>query len=462
MVLLASFAITSAVNYAFGLAAGWLLAPGDFGLLAFAQTILLVAGLMLNAGFPLTLTAAIVGVVGERRAALVRGSLVGNVALALAIGAVLLALFRLGPLQPGLETPAIALVVALSLPFIAIAAITRHAAQSAEQYGFVAAIAALEIVGKAAAGIALIAAGFGAAGGVAGFLVGAVLAAALGLFYVGRRQRIDPFGSIRLLTMRTALPMFGGPLGLALLLNLDLLALKLFGGGDRAQVGFYQAALILTNAPYFLVTSALVPVLFTQMVAQRGAAGQAHLGETLRRVAVLLIPLELLLIVAPEAALRLVFPAAYSEAASTLRLLALGSGMMLVVPVLVAALQATGRPHLPAIVLLGIVAVEALVLRLAVPAFGATGAAAVFIAAAMSALLLLSMECLSGSAAMIPRGLLAWLVRYGLTVAISGALALLALAWGAGLLPAVALGGLSYVTLGLRLRLAALPRPTGE
>ncbi len=61
LVMLGSFASLSLIYYGFGLVAGWLLVPGEFGLLAFTQTILLIGGLVLNSGFPWTLTAALVG-----------------------------------------------------------------------------------------------------------------------------------------------------------------------------------------------------------------------------------------------------------------------------------------------------------------------------------------------------------------------------------------------------------------
>src|SRR5215203_7555560 len=94
--MLASFGGTSVLNYAFGLILGWLLLPGDFGWLAFAQTMLLVAGMVLQSGFSLALTRAVANSGGDRRDALVRGALVANLAFATVMGATVATLYVLG------------------------------------------------------------------------------------------------------------------------------------------------------------------------------------------------------------------------------------------------------------------------------------------------------------------------------------------------------------------------------
>jgi O-antigen/teichoic acid export membrane protein len=241
------------------------------------------------------------------------------------------------------------------------------------------------VLGKALAGPMLILAGFGVGGALAGFVCGGIVASIVGLTFINRRLNALVLGPVRTISMGTALPMFGASLGLALLLNLDLIALKLFQE-DRSQVGFYQAGIVLANAPYYLVTAAFVPVLFTQLARAAGDAARRGLtAEVLRRVVLLLIPIEILLMLAAEPALRTFFPDAYIAGADTLRLLAAGNSIMLIVAVLTADFQATGRACVPAVVLLGVAAVEAVVLRLVVPEHEATGAASTFtITAAVS------------------------------------------------------------------------------
>jgi O-antigen/teichoic acid export membrane protein len=455
--MLLAFAATSLTNYAFGLATGWLLLPGDFGLLAFAQTILLIGGLVLNSGFALAHAAAIVGQPPAERAARVRGALAANVLIALAFAAMLVALFALGPLRPGLEQWPVTLLVAAALPLIAFAAIGRATAQGTERFGTFATMQVLEIVAKALAGVALILAGFGAAGAVAGFVAGGLLATvpALVLF---ARLGVAPWGPRQRPPLGAAGAMFAALLGLALLLNLDLLALKLLSTADRQIVGYYQAGIVLANAPYYLA-SAMLTVAFTELVRVRRLADSGPLvADALRLVLVFIVPLEVALAVAPQAALRLLFPGAYAPGAEPLRILALGNTAVVLVAVLATAFQATGRARTPGRVLLAVVAIEALVLRAVVPPLGAVAAAATFLTAALVALAALAGAYTRALERPALGRALAWLARYALVLGLGTALGAGALQAGTGLPVALLLAGPLYLALVFAARLIDWPR----
>src|SRR5918993_1513257 len=134
LVMLISFGGTSALNYSFSIIMGWLLLPGDFGWLAFAQATILVAGLVLQQGFTWSLARAVANANGSRRDALVRGALVANLVLALAMGATVGCLYVAGPLRTGLETGTVAAIVALTFLFISLAATARGCAQGSERF----------------------------------------------------------------------------------------------------------------------------------------------------------------------------------------------------------------------------------------------------------------------------------------------------------------------------------------
>lgn len=457
MIMLGSFAWMSIVNYGFGLAMGWLLLPGDFGLLAFVQTLLTIAGLILNSGFAWSLTAALVGADPARRAALVRGATAANLLLALAIGALLALLFALGPLRPGLESWTIAALVVGALPLLAVVAIARATAQGSERFGLLALIWAIETVVKAGAGTGLVLLGLGVVGAVTGFVAGALVAAILALTLLARTLEIRPWGTAERPALRAARDMFGALLGMALLLNLDLVALKLFAPEQRALVGYYQAGIVLANLPYYL-TTALIPVLFTQIarikqVAQTGAV----VGEALRLALVVILPLEIGLLIAPEPILGLLFPAAYQASATTLSILALGNSALILVAILAAAFQATGTARIPARSLMAIVAVEAVALWAVVPRWQAVGAASCFGTAALAALVVL------GSAygrALGPRTLqpvVAWLTRYATALAVGGGITSIVAGLTGMIMLALIVGGGCYLGCALGLGLLSLP-----
>jgi O-antigen/teichoic acid export membrane protein len=445
MMMLISFAGMSVVNYAFSFAAGWLLLPGDFGLLAFAQTLLTLIGLILNSGLPWSLTASLVEANEEDRAKRVRGSALANLGLSLLFALILLVLFMLGPLKPGLETWPVALLVAGTLPLISLITIMRAALQGSERFGALAALWLIETGVKALSGVGLVMAGFGAAGAIAGFFIGSLVASVVGLVFLVRLLRISPFGGIQAPSFSHAGAMFSAMLGMALLLNMDMLALKLFSGADRAVVGRYQAGIILANTPYYILT-ATFPVLFTQIVRKKTIRASVGLAaETLRLALIFLIPVEALLALFPQFFLRLLFPATYLAGAPALRLLALANAAFLLVAVLSTTFQATGKALLPGRTLLAITAIEAVLLAVFVPVWNSIGAASIFLSATLTALIILGWRYLLRIERRSIRSALGWFGKYilaaglGITVGVI-VLLLFKIDW-----LAIGLGGITYL-----------------
>ena len=460
-VMLVSFGGTSVLNYAFGLIMGWLLLPGDFGWLAFAQTILLVAGLVLKSGFTWSLARALVNADEPRRDVLVRGALVANLALAFAMGAALAALFAAGPLNPGLETWTVASVVALSLPFMSLAATASGCAQGSERFDMVASLQVTEISCKVLAGTALVLLGFGVAGAVAGFLIGAIFATALGFYHLVRGLGVRLWslseGGLEPPALRLAGPMFGALLGLSLLLNLDLASLKLLSD-ERTLAGYYQAGLVLANAPYYLVMSALMPVLFVQLARfENVPATRGAMGHTLSLTIALVLPLEIVLMIVPEQALVALFPDFYAPGASALRLLAIGNALLILVGIFSTTFQAIGRARVPALILLTVAFTEPVALWKVVPAAEALGAASVFIAAAGIALLALGSVYLREAGMGAIRQAASWLFRYVAAAGVGVAAGYLVFGFGLGVSLTVVAGGVCYLAALLPLRLVRPP-----
>jgi O-antigen/teichoic acid export membrane protein len=460
LVLFAAFGGTSILNYAFGLAMAWLLVPGDYGLLAFAQTTLLVGGLVLNSGFSLSLARAVAKVDEPReRDALVRGTFLANLVLAAAMSAALVALFAAGPLRDGFERWSVAIVVALCLPLISLAATARGCAQGSERFGMVATNGLTEILCKTLSGAPLALLGLGALGAVAGFLVGAVCAAALGFRQLVRGIGVRWRGSLKPPDIRASVAIFGALLGLSMLLNVDLAGLKLLAH-ERETVGFYQAALVLSNAPCYLVEAAMMPVLFVQLARYENiSATQNTLGETLGLTAVLILPVEIVLMAVPRQALLAFFPDAYAPGAPALRVLAIGNILLILVALFSTAFQAIGRAKFPALILLAVVLAEPFALWAVVPAGQELGAAWVFVAATFLALFCLVAAYLQESSAACLRRVAPWVIKYVLAVGAGLTAGRLVLDWGA--VPAVAVGGVCYLVVAMLLRiirpLAMLP-----
>jgi O-antigen/teichoic acid export membrane protein len=182
-------------------------------------------------------------------------------------------------------------------------------------------------------------------------------------------------------------------LGTALMLNLDVLGLKLLavgGQGDELS-GYYQAAVILARTPVFLA-QALTLVLFSY------AAGNVldDLGEksklsTYFQAAVrswfrFLVPIGVVLILAPADILTLMFPAQYQESSDILQIAAVGGLLLSLVTMLNGVLQATGHKRGAALTTAVATVSQIAVLLWFVPRSGAHGAAASLVVAGVIAL----------------------------------------------------------------------------
>jgi O-antigen/teichoic acid export membrane protein len=444
LILLVSFGAISVINYGFSLAMGWLLSPGDFGLLAFVQSMFLLGGLILQSGIAWTLSRSIVRSDVDDRNALIRGSLLANLAVSLAMTATLVMLFVSGPLRPGFESWGMLAIAVVALNFVAIVTIVRGAAQGVENFAVMAGVQVIEVAVKAGSGVLLVLLGFGVFGAVFGLVIGGVVGAAAGSVYLLRHFRMRVFGPALFPSVKVAAPMFGALLGLALLLNEDLLAVKLLLLHDRAATGYYQSALVLANLPYFLASSALVPILFTHLSRfETFVETRESVGETIATALIFIVPLEFVLFAAPALSLTSVFPNSYAPGATALRFLALGNALLIVGAILSAAFQAVGHARIPARPFLVITGIELGVLTYTVPHFGITGAAATFAAASVVQLVILLIMYVGSTGFDTLRIGCRWTLRYGLAVGSACAIGI-ALSTRLPMLVAIAVALASY------------------
>jgi len=267
--MLASFAGISLFNYAFGIAIGWLLIPADYGLVGFSQTIILICSLILNSGFAWSLTVQIAGTSNvEKQRAIVRGSIVANVALSLILMLAIGGLFQIGILRNGLETWRMTAVVVAAFPFLSLIAVVSGTLRGKDAFGSLAAILLLEVVLKAVSGVLFALAGLGAIGALFGFTVGGLVASAIGLWRIKQILNMSLLGDVYFPSLRVTADMFGALIGMALLLNLDVIALKIFSNENRALAGYYQSAIMLANMPYYMAT-AIFNVMFQQLTQRK-------------------------------------------------------------------------------------------------------------------------------------------------------------------------------------------------
>jgi O-antigen/teichoic acid export membrane protein len=233
----------------------------------------------------------------------------------------------------------------------------------------------LETTVKIVLGVGLAAAGWGATGAAVGILVGMAMSTVYSIWSL----RAVPFRSTRGFggwsLVRETVPLFVGTAGMALMTSVDLFAVKLLSpaSGSNDNAALYQASVTLARIPYFFA-SAMTTAVFPHVARLRhdAEAASLYVRKGILYLLTLLTPMSLVMIAEPDDVLNLFLPHNYVDAAPALRTIAVGTTFLALSTFLVGVLQASGRDRMPALLALGAVAVEVVLLAVLVPA-GAQG-----------------------------------------------------------------------------------------
>lgn len=392
IILVGRFIAIAGLNYGFGVALAWLLAPGIFGEVAVIQAVLWLVAMTANSGFPWTLARTLADRtrLGHHVVdGVFRTSVAGNLVFGLVLSLGLFALQRAGVFTLDGSSRALLPILMVTIPFLALNSVGRGALHGLTRFGALGAVQTSEVFVKCIAGLALVGVlGMGAEGVALGFLLGAVCATGVAAWFL-RDEFPGTRTWARLSVYRETAPMFAGTLGLALLLTVDVLGLKALSGRvagiTATTLALYQVAAMLARTPYF-VADAMMDAVFPFMVRRHDSAPASHayLRAALRWVLLGVLPVEVILIVSPQPLLHLLFPLSYAPAVPLVRMLALGSIGALGTVVFGKGLQALGRRTAVANGMLVSLAVECAGLAILVPRIGAIGAAAAFATGAWS------------------------------------------------------------------------------
>ncbi len=386
-ILITAFAITSLLNYVFGVALSWFLTPAQFGILGVAQSMLLLAALAVGSGFPWTAAQdlARAGSTANTRRRF-RAAWSGNIGLGLLLACGLWAGYESGFLVLGSAYRQIVPLIGLATVLLATRAVINGAARGFYKFAEVAVNMVSDAILKVGIGLVLVAAGAGVAGVIAGFVL-ATTATLVHSFWMVKPEHLWSGGGwVDRQVMRTTLPLFLGMIGPALILNLDILGLKILAPATQGDqmAGLYQAAVILARTPVFVAQS-LTLVLFsyvarTTEVGDKGEAAN-YFKAAIKAWIRLLLPGALILILAPQTALGLFFPEQYQESILALRIAAAGGLMLALMTLLIGVFQAAGDQGQPAVIACVAIGIQITVLVTLVPRLGVSAAAVSLLAA---------------------------------------------------------------------------------
>ncbi len=376
--LLGSFFIMAVLNYVFAITMSWLLPVDRYGMLGVTQTLLLLGGTVVGAGFPWALTSALSRAPGSAdNVGAFRTALVGNSAIGIVLGAGLCGAGYAGWLPFGPEYRLLLPLASATIVVLAVGAVFTAALQGFLRFGALGVVRMSEVVVKFIAGVAAVGLGAGVAGATAGFLAGAVCSMVLSasLLRNFRFWRGGGWGERQVYA--GVFPLFVGMCSLAALVNADIIGLKLAGPAASADLlaGHYQAAVTLARIPIFL-TLALFNAVFPYIAqhAERPDLAGAYATLALKYTLLFIVPIDIALIAIPGSVIGFLYPSDYGASATPLALAALGTIVLTLVHALTMLLQAAGHVRLPAVVLPASVILEVVSIAVLVPKLGTNGA----------------------------------------------------------------------------------------
>ena len=389
--LMAAYFITSALNYAFGVGLSWFFTPEEYGVQGVAQSLLLLLALVIGSGFAWTAAYDVASAedpqsVGRR----FRMAWLANLILGTILGVGTWLAYRSGLLNLGAAYVWIVPLISLTTVLLGVRAVSNGAMRGMYRFGALSVNLIGEVIVKVIVGLGLVALGWGVTGILVGFVAGAVVSWLHSLWVIRPAKLFSGSGWLVGDVVKQTLPLFISMLGTALMVNLDVLGLKLLSPvelGDRLS-GYYQAAVILARTPVFLAQAVTI-VMFSYIAGKPravGAVDQQAIRMAFRPWSRFLLPAGLVLMAAPQTVLLIFFPPQYQASAGLLRLAALGGVLLALVTLINGLLQAQGQRMKSAAVTALATGFQLVTLIWLVPVQGAQGAALSLVVASLAAL----------------------------------------------------------------------------
>lgn len=393
VLMLAAFAVATVLNLAFSVSMGWMLSLSDYGVLGLFTAVAFILSMFMSSGFPPTIAKLLserqyianIRKSRERLLLAIVGNLVLGAVLSVGAYAGYYVYYRGDAYYHELIYVLVILVMVAAVGWV-----LRGALQGLFRFRELSGVQMLDPALKLSIALTLVWLGLGVRGAIYAMLLASVMSTAVCLFLL--RDMVFPL-ALKLNVSRFSLswlrrvvstdlfvyspPIFVGLFGLTLLVNIDIVSLKLLGGASmNREIGLYQADIVIGKLPFFLA-SVVLNVVFPYISHHTvDAPVMGHYARrTMKYLFVFLVPLGLIIALLPAHVLTLVFPPDFIEGADALRVYAVASMLLVVGTGFMRILQAAGRPTLPALAMLVALTADVLLLLALVPRFSIVGAA---------------------------------------------------------------------------------------
>lgn len=367
-------ALAMLLRYIFQVTTSWLLPPNEYGLLGIIIAILSIAGLILGIAFPWVVTKAVSEGSGSTA---FRSSLLGNVTIGIIFCVIFYVTFFSGTIKLANEYDYLLYCIMLMCILAAIANIYEGALKGLlkfKQIGYVRVLDQAIILG----GVPLIAIGFGVSGAIYSYLAAFAISTVLFWYYCHGHNFLSSGKWIDANTHKYAWPMFIGGASGYLLINIDIIGLKLFSTNNADTLaGYYQAIIVLSRLPLGFILGAVLEAYFpfiSKNVKEKKKVS-TYSGKVMKYSLLFSLPITLPLVLLPKNVLGIFFPEQYLEGATALSILSIGTFFLIFIFVITRTFQAISKPKIPALVLSICLVAQIALLYTLVPKYNLIGAA---------------------------------------------------------------------------------------
>lgn len=376
VILLGCLFISGAMNWVYQVVMGWLLPRAEYGRLGVSIAILNILLIAISSIFPILVTKFIsetsLTLADQHR--VMKTSLLGNIMIGIGVGlGLVLVFFYFFQSILVAYTPMIFLIWAILLSF-SVEFVFSGLLQGFFKFENIAIAYLIEYVIKVVVAVFLVLLGGGAFYGLLGYLIGMVFGILYEIFILRRFKFWREKGWTNAHINRFVIPLFFGTFGASILMNIDLILLRLLLNSDQLA-GEYQAVITLSRIPVYLlgtVGGAIFPYI-SYRTAQGGKPYEL-IGKALKFSILLALPIAVSFTLIPEGWLSAIYPN-YISGAWVVRILAGGYFFLALVVILISSFQALNKPKIPALVLPIVVIIDIIIIVILGSLFGMAGIA---------------------------------------------------------------------------------------
>ncbi len=376
VILLSCLFISGAMNWIYQVVMGWLLPKTEYGRLGVAIAILNILLIAVSSGFPILVTKFIsetsLTLADQHR--VMKTSLLGNIMIGIGVGlGLVLVFFYFFQSILVAYTPIIFLIWAVLLSF-SIEFVFSGLLQGFFKFENIAIAYLIEYIIKVIVAILLVILGGGAFYGLLGYLIGMIFGILYEIFILRRFKFWRSEGWTNAHINRFVIPLFFGTLGASILMNVDLILLRLLLNSDQLA-GEYQAVITLSRIPVYLL-STVGGAIFPYISYRTAQGGKPYelINKALKFSILLVLPIAISFTLIPEGWLSAIYPN-YLSAAWVVRILAGGYLFLALGVVFVSSFQALNKPKIPALVLPAVVIIDIIIIVILGSLFGMAGVA---------------------------------------------------------------------------------------